>query len=144
MRIVNSKQYIVNSWGLRFFIFVFSLFTVYCLLSTVALAQTEYELLAPIPLSGADSAPSDKTTAEPYIKGVFMLIIAVAGGLAVVRIIFGGIQYMSTDAFEGKSEAKTIIQNAIWGLLLAISAWLILFTINPDLIKFDLTIPPPQ
>lgn len=143
MRIENSKQYIVNSWGLRFFIFVFSLFTVYCLLSTVALAQTEYELLAPIPLSGADSAPSDTTTAELYIKGIFTLIIAIAGGLAVVRIIFGGIQYMSTDAFEGKSEARTIIQNAIWGLLLAISAWLILYTINPDLIKFDLTIPPP-
>src|SRR3989344_4832352 len=124
---------------------VFLLLAVYYLLSTAipALAQTEYELLGPIPLSGVDSAPTDETTAELYIKGVFMLIIAIAGGLAVVRIIFGGIQYMSTDAFEGKSDAKNTIQNAIWGLLLAISAWLILFTINPDLIKFDLTIPPP-
>ena len=125
----------------------FLLLTIYYLLSTAipvpVQGATEYELLAPIPLSGADSAPSDKTTAEPYIKGVFMLIIAVAGGLAVVKIIFGGIQYMSTDAFEEKSDAKNTIQNAIWGLLLAISAWLILFTINPDLIKFDLTIPPP-
>ena len=104
---------------------------------------TEYELLAPIPLDGADSEPAETTNAEQYIEGIFTLIIAIAGGLAVVRIIFGGIQYMSTDAFEGKSEAKNTIQNAIWGLLLAISAWLILFTINPDLIKFDLTIPPP-
>ncbi|KKT95153.1 MAG: hypothetical protein UW97_C0028G0003 [Parcubacteria group bacterium GW2011_GWA2_45_15] len=110
----------------------------------LAQEATEYKLLQPIPLKGADSAPTDTTTAELYIKGIFTLIIAIAGGLAVVRIIFGGIQYMSTDAFEGKSEAKTIIQNAIWGLLLAISAWLILFTINPDLIKFDLTIPSPR
>ncbi len=126
---------------------IFLLLTVYCLLSIIipvpVQGATEYELLAPIPLDGADSAPTDTTTAELYIKGIFMLIIAVAGGLAVVRIIFGGIQYMSTDAFEGKSEAKTVIQNALWGLLLTISAWLILFTINPDLIKFDLTIPPP-
>lgn len=124
----------------------FLLLFVFYLLSTISVpvqGATEYELLAPIPLGGADSAPADKTTAEPYIKGVFMLIIAIAGGLAVVRIIFGGIQYMSTDAFEGKSDAKNTIQNALWGLLLAISAWLILYTINPDLIKFDLTIPPP-
>src|SRR3990167_790276 len=110
----------------------------------LAQEATEYKLLQPIPLDGANSAPTDTTTAEPYIKGIFTLIIAIAGGLAVVRIIFGGIQYMPTDAFEGKSEAKTIIQNAIWGLLLAISAWLILYTINPDLIKFNLTIPPPR
>ena len=125
---------------------IFLLLAVYYLLSTAvpALAQTEYQLLAPIPLNGPSSGETPATTAELYIKGVFTLIIAVAGGLAVVRIIFGGIQYMSTDAFEGKSEAKTVIENAIWGPLLAISAWLILFTINPDLIEFDLTIPPPR
>ena len=125
----------------------FLLLTIYYLLSTAipvpVQGATEYELLAPIPLDGADSEPAETTNAEQYIEGIFTLIIAIAGGLAVVRIIFGGIQYMSTDAFEGKSEAKNTIQNAIWGLLLAISAWLILFTINPDLIKFDLTIPPP-
>jgi len=62
--------------------------------------------------------------------------------LAVIMIIWGGIQYMSTDAISGKSEAKNTIQNAIWGLLLAISAWLILNTINPDLVKFNLNIEP--
>lgn len=108
---------------------------------TSVLAQTEYKLLAPLPLSGAGSVPTEKTTAKSYIQGIFTLIIAVAGGLAVVQIIFGGIKYMSTDAFEGKSEAKTTIQNAIWGLLLAVSAWLILFTINPKLVDFNLKIP---
>lgn len=106
------------------------------------LAQaTEYELLAPIPLGGVDQGETQKTTAGPYIEGIFKLVIAVAGGLAVLMIIFGGITYMSTDAFGGKSEAKDIIQNAIWGLLLIISAWLILFTINPDLVTFKLDIP---
>lgn len=142
MKIVNSKRYTVDSRKIKFFLFVFSLFTIYCLLPTApALAQTEYELLAPIPLSGPSSGDTPKTTPGPYIKGIFILIIAIAGGLAVVKIIFGGIQYMSTDAFEGKSEAKTTIQNAIWGLLLVISAWLILYTINPKLVEFDLNIP---
>lgn len=111
--------------------------------STPAWAQTEYKLLAP--LDGyVKTTEGGKVTAANYISGIFTLIIAVAGGLAVIMIVFGGIQYMSTDAFQGKSEAKNTISNAIWGLLLALSAWLILHTINPDLIKFDLRIPPPQ
>ncbi|MDP3874995.1 MAG: pilin [bacterium] len=119
------------------------LFIVYCLLfiGIPTFAQTDYKLLAPIPLSGVGAAPTETTVAGPYIKGIFTLIIAIAGGLAVVKIIFGGIQYMSTDAFEGKSEAKTTIQNAIWGLLLVIGAWLILYTINPKLVEFNLSIP---
>lgn len=127
----------------------FLLLTIYCLLSTTAVfAQeppkaTEYELLAPIPqLTTEPNKPDAKTsTAKTYIEGLFTLIIGIAGVLAVVKIIFGGIQYMSTDAFTGKEEAKTTIQNAIWGLLLAISAWLILFTINPNLVNLDLKIP---
>ncbi|MDO8728879.1 MAG: pilin [bacterium] len=127
---------------------VFLLLTIYCLLSisTPALAQTDYTLLAPIPLNVEGGCTGNanetcKTTPSPYIRGVFMLIIGLASGLAVVMIILGGIQYMSTDAFEGKNEAKNTIQNAIWGLLLAIGAWLILFTINPKLVEFDLSIP---
>ncbi|MBI2065750.1 MAG: TrbC/VirB2 family protein [Candidatus Zambryskibacteria bacterium] len=113
------------------------------LASTPALAQTltDYELLAPIPLSGLDQPLDTTTKAGPYIAGIFTLIIAIAGGLAVLRIIFGGIKYMSTDAFGEKSEAKNIIETAIWGLLLAMSAWLILYTINPKLVNFDFSIP---
>ncbi len=103
------------------------------------LAQTDYTLLAPI--DGYVGDAGGKTQANSYLEGIFILAIAVAGGLAVIMIIWGGIQYMSTDAISGKSEAKNTIQNAIWGLLLAISAWLILNTINPNLVKFDLSLP---
>lgn len=123
----------------------FLLLTIYFLFTAIPISiqgATDYTLLAPIPLTGTDSTPSPKTTAKPYIEGVFKLIIAIAGGLAVVMIIFGGIKYMSTDAIGGKSEARGTIENAIWGLLLVIGAWLILFTINPKLVEFDLSIEP--
>jgi hypothetical protein len=115
--------------------------------STPVLAQepTEYQLLAPIPIeeSGCIGSAGEacKTNASQYIKGIFILMIGIAGGLAVLMIIFGGIKYMSTDAFGGKSEAKATIEHAIWGLLLAMSAWLILNTVNPKLVNFDLKIP---
>ncbi len=96
-----------------------------CFLPALTFAQntvkpTEYQLLAPLP-GYVKTTAENKTTAGPYIEGIFTLVIALAGGLAVLKIIFGGIKYMSTDAFSGKSEAKGTIENAIWGLLLAIS-----------------------
>ncbi len=122
-----------------------SLFIVYCSLSTTpVMAQapkaTEYNLLAPIPLTNPQTVDSKASTAT-YIPGLFRLMIAIATGLAVLMLIYAGIKYMSTDAFGGKEEAKGIISNALWGLLLAISAWLIVFTVNPNLVKFDLKIP---
>ncbi|MDP2651137.1 MAG: hypothetical protein Q8O98_00950, partial [bacterium] len=63
----------------------------------IVLAQdtTEYTLLTPIEF--VESSPG-KATANSYIPGFIKLIIAIAGGLAVIQIIFGGIKYMSTDA----------------------------------------------
>ena len=110
--------------------------------SAPTLAVTEYTLLQGIPLE-VGSRDTEKATAATYLKGLFNLTIAIAGVLAVIKIIFGGIQYMSTDAFGAKSEAKTTIQHAIWGLALALSAWLILHTINPALIQFNFNLPSP-
>src|SRR3989344_4908280 len=93
-----------------------TLFAVLLAPSPILAQSTEYELLAPIPLSGVTSGDTKETSAGAYIKGIFTLTIAIAGGLAVIMIVFGGIKYISTDAFTGKSEAKSIIENAIWGL----------------------------
>ena len=112
----------------------------FCLFALPVLAQeTEYKLLAPLPGYVATN-PDGETTASKYLKGIFSFTIAIAGGIAVLMIIYGGIKYMSTDAFSGKDEAKGIIESAIWGLVLTIGAWLILYTINPKLVNFDLSI----
>lgn len=102
-------------------------------------APTSYTLLAPIPL-GTDNAPTPTATTATFLPGLFRLIIAIATGLAVIMLIYAGVKYISTDAFGGKEEAKGIIEDALWGLLLAMSAWLILNTINPNLVNFDLRI----
>ena len=123
----------------------FLIFVFFCLLSIahpVLAEEIEYTLLQPLPLSGASADDIETTTPSQYINGIFMLLIAVAGGLAVIKIVFGGIKYMSSDAIGGKSEAKDTISNAIWGLLLAIGAWIILYTIDPTLIDFSIVLEP--
>jgi hypothetical protein len=101
---------------------------------------TEYHLLAPIPQLINDSG-GDTTDTVAFIPGLFRLAIALATGLAVLMIIYGGFQYLSTDAWGEKNDAKGTIQNAVVGLLLTLSSYLIIATVNPKLVEFDLSIP---
>ena len=56
-------------------------------------------------------------------------------------IVIGGVQYTTSYGSSGKGEAKARILNAVLGLLLVLGAWVILYTINPDLVKLELNIP---
>jgi len=73
-----------------------------------------------------------------FLSQVFQFGLAVAAALAVIMIVWGGIKIMTTDSWLGKSEGKQTIYNAIWGLLLALVSWLILYTINPNILIFKL------
>ena len=97
-------------------------------------AQLEYTPLAPLPGIGDDGPVPDLAG---YLVAVFQLAIGIAAALAVIMITIGGIQYMSTDSMFGKSEGKEKIKQALSGLLLAIAAWLILYTVNPDTLNFN-------
>jgi len=102
----------------------------------------EYCLLAPLP--DGEGGLKLKTDASfelgDYIKLMLKVIIGIAGVLAVVMIVIGGIEYMSTDAFSGKEEGKSRITNALLGLVLLVGSFLILNTINPNLVNFNLKI----
>ena len=89
---------------MRYFVgivLIFSFFPVFL----YAGDATDYKLLEPLPFV---SRPGEMGTSNPqsYITGIVQLVIAVASALAVIKIIYGGFQYMSTDAFTGKNDAK--------------------------------------
>ncbi|MFZ3009096.1 MAG: hypothetical protein WA048_01550, partial [Minisyncoccia bacterium] len=85
-------------------------------------------LSGPIP----EVAPSGQVTSlGTFLPAVFKLGIGIASALSVIYIIVGGIQYLSTDAIDKKGDGKDKINNALFGLILAISAYTILNTINP-------------
>jgi hypothetical protein len=102
-----------------------------------AMAANEYTPLAPLPETSRADGTVDINT---YIPNVVKLLIGIAGALAILRIIFGGLKYMTSEAFGEKTDAKDTINNAIIGLLLALSAYIILYTVNPKLVDFDVTL----
>ncbi len=110
---------------------LYPLFTLFALLPLTASAcpPGQYELLAPIgTLAGCVDLAG-------YLKGIIETVIGIAGILAVIMIVFCGIQMMASGSVSGKSAAKECITNAIMGVLLAIGSWLLLNTINPLLLK---------
>ena len=112
---------------------------------SVAIAQTAqtsgYTVLAPLPGIGDQN---QTTTLQDYLPAVFKLSIGIAAVLAFVMITFGGITYATTDSVFKAEKGKKFIEDAIWGLLLVIGAWVILYTINPQILKFNLSIQRPS
>jgi len=84
------------------------------------------------PLATVPFVPTNGDTND-YINALYTLSITAASLLVVVKIILGGVKYMFSEVVTSKQEAKKDIQNALLGLLIIISAVLILNTINPSL-----------
>jgi len=94
-----------------------------------------YTFLAP--LTEEKTAPNN---IGDYFNWIFTLAIGLCGALAVIMIVIGGVTYMGSESIFGKTEAKKQITNAILGLLIALGAFALLNTINPDLLKTDINI----
>lgn len=98
----------------------------------------DYTLLAPLP---GITAPGQTTTnIQTYLPGAFTFLLGFAGLLAFVMISWSGFQYMTTDAVFGKSQAKENLTNAIYGLVLVLASYAILYTINPKILDFNLNL----
>jgi len=103
-----------------------------------------YELLAPLPGKDAPISRinvSGKNALGKYINTIITLVIGLSGVLAVLMIIRGGIEYMTSELPGVKGEGKSRITNALLGLLIALGAWLILNTINPEILETEVDIP---
>jgi hypothetical protein len=70
------------------------------------------------------------------------LFIWLGGIVAVVMIIIGALTYMFSDIVSNKSRAIARIRGAMWALVLLASSWLILNSINPQLVNLNLKINP--
>jgi len=88
-----------------------------------------YKLLAPI----GKLVEAPKNIGD-YFNIIFLIAIGFCGALAVIMIVIGGVQYMGDESIFGKTEAKSKITSAIFGLLIALGSYALLNTVNPDLL----------
>ncbi len=73
-----------------------------------------------------------------YISLIYEWLVGFAAILAVLAMTWGGVQWLISRGESGKiQEARKVIGNAVIGLTLALSSYLILTTINPKLVTFN-------
>lgn len=72
------------------------------------------------------------------LNAFFKFGLAIAVTLSVVMFTYNGVQYMVSEVVGNKSKAVGGMQASIWGLVMAFAAWLVLRTINPALVDFQL------
>lgn len=73
-----------------------------------------------------------------YIQVIYVWAVRIAAVLAVVVIMVGGLLWLTSGGAERLGKAKELIGNAVIGLLITVGSYLILQTINPDLVRLSL------
>ena len=93
----------------------------------------------------AVSLPDFSTTEDPgeFIKQIYTFSISIVGILVFVQFLRGGWLYLMAAGNVGNvAKAKSLMINAIVGAIILFSAYLILYVINPDLVRFKFNFNP--
>ena len=141
---MQSKKIILLTFSFLF-IFYASAFFVTCFATDSNTASSSHVIVDPTtgkityillePGVGQATQIDTSGNLKLFLSSVYNFGVAAAAVLAVLMIAWGGVEYMTTEAFQGKSDAKNKIWNAIFGLLLVLASYLILWTINPNIIN---------
>ncbi|MDP3957821.1 MAG: hypothetical protein Q8Q10_04985 [bacterium] len=98
-------------------------------------AQLKYTLLEKIP----GFASTDGSNLPAYIQAIYKTALIVIVLSALFMLSVGGFMYLtSAGNTSAMSTAKGVIFDSIIGLVIALTAWLLLNTINPDLVNVTL------
>ncbi len=84
----------------------------------------------------ADSNVVTSNFIGEYISGVYKYLIGFAISVAIVMMMIGGLQYVIGASTGEIGKAKDRIRNAVVGLVLLLSVYVILFTVNPQTTLF--------
>ncbi len=103
---------------------------------SVVFGQNVYKPLIAIPNI------TDSSNFGQYINALYSLSISIAALMAVIKIIIAGVKYMLSDVVTSKTEAINDIRSSVIGLIIVISAVLILTEINPKLVETEVILTP--
>lgn len=93
-----------------------------------------------IPIFGllSSSFTISSSSIGEYIRVIFVAFIWVVGILATFMVIYGGVRWVAAAGNAGRiKDARNIIDNAVIGIIIALTSVVLLNIINPSLTKFN-------
>jgi hypothetical protein len=117
-------------------LFIITIFSI-----TVAEAQTTFKAQIPIGGFGEKEIELKEDTGTQfiaqYIQAVYRYGISVGAILATVVLMAAGVVWLTSGGNQGQiGKAKEMITGSLVGLFLLFGSYMILNTINPDLVNF--------
>ncbi len=82
-----------------------------------------------------------QTNFAAFLREMYMLAFILAGTVAFIRIVYGGILYSYSGVIDRKKEAMGIFKNVAVGMALLMGSYVVLNTINPALTVLKLPTP---
>lgn len=81
-----------------------------------------------------------RTKVSSYLNALYLWFLGFVGIAALFAFVVGGVTWMLSTTLTSTEKARRWIANGIWGIVLAATSYLLLYTINPDLIEhgFDI------
>ncbi|PJA10674.1 hypothetical protein CO115_04775 [Candidatus Falkowbacteria bacterium CG_4_9_14_3_um_filter_36_9] len=120
------------------FLFIFALQLASLIFFSIA-PETGQALELQVPIG--DTKTIDINKPNPigdYIQAVYKYAVGAVGIIATVVMMFGGILWIVAGGnAERISNAKSWIGAALTGLILVMTSYLILYTVNPKLVQFE-------
>lgn len=108
--------------------------------SKAVVAQSVINLQVPLPQPGGE-ALTQASEFGTYVSALYVFGTGFIISFAIIKIMWAGIQWTTAGDNAGKiDEARKDILTYLFGLALAIFAYSLLYTINPNLTKINLNI----
>ncbi len=111
--------------------------SVYAATTNCPAGQICYTPLEPIEGFTSGTANVDLPT---FLQGLFRILFSLGALLAVGMLVVGGIEYMVSEVAHVKQQGLKRAQAAFYGLAILAGSYLILNTINPELLKLDFAV----
>jgi len=121
-----------------------------------ASAPTSYTVLAPLPCiespatdnnpgvtcDGGNGSLQTKLDFKTYVQYTINLLIGLSAVVAVVMMVWGGIEYMYSASFSDKKMGLERAKNAVTGFVLILTSYIIMRTIDPRLVEIPNSLVP--
>lgn len=133
MRLNNFRKFSISSASAASLLFAFYLL----LFANSVFATTAATFNPQYPWRGV-------TTPEGLVGKFYEISLGVVAALAFGILIYGAILYSVSGAVSTQAEAREWIAAALWGLVLLLAAYLILYNINPGLVGKGAAAAPPS
>lgn len=128
---------------MRTFLLVALFITIFAI-SPHALAQTSQTSFVPLaPIPGlTQGVTADTAGLANFFNNLYKYLVGLSAILAVIMIIWGGLEYSTQDSVSKKSDGKERIYQAIFGLVLVLSPVLVFSIINPSILNLSINLDP--